>query len=185
MDRLRQVPDLDVTLFVVGGEEQRSRLGRWYEPVPMPTTGSYCPYPDFVPWLRSRASAWTIAVAPLRDTPFNRSKSDLKYLEYAALGVPSIFSNVIPYSHSVRHEQTGLLAENTTDAWCEEILRLAYDSTLRERLAEGARTQVLGERCLRHDAAEYVALLRRVARTSGEGQLIPPSGDGATVEPTV
>jgi GT2 family glycosyltransferase len=166
MERLRQCPDLDVTLSVVGGEEPRSRVGRWYQPVPMPTEGSYCPYPDFVPWLRRERHAWTIAVAPLRDTPFNRNKSDLKYLEYAALGLPGIFSDLGPYSASIRHERTGLLVENTTDEWCEEIGRLAHDRTFRERLAQEARTQVLGERCLRHDAGDYVNLLRSVTRSA-------------------
>jgi GT2 family glycosyltransferase len=162
MERLRQCPDLDVKLFVVGGEEPRSRLGRWYEPVPMPTTGSYCPYPVFVPWLRRQRHAWTIGLAPLRDTHFNRNKSDLKYLEYAALGLPGIFSDLVPYRESIRHEETGLLVENTTGAWYEEIRRLAHDCVLREGLAEAARRSVLGERCLRDDAGDYVSLLRSV-----------------------
>jgi glycosyltransferase involved in cell wall biosynthesis len=166
MERLRQYPDLDVTLFVVGGEESRSRLGRWYEPVPMPTTGSYCPYPVFVRWLRRQRHAWTIGLAPLRDTQFNRNKSDLKYLEYAALGLPGIFSDLVPYRKSIRHEETGLLVENTTDAWCEGVRRLAHDHVLREGLAEAARRHVLGERCLRHDAGDYVSLLRDVTRSA-------------------
>jgi glycosyltransferase involved in cell wall biosynthesis len=163
MERLRQRGDIDATLFVVGGEQQRApRRHRWYDVVPLPTTDSHYAYPDFVPWLRSQRDAWTMAVAPLSDTPFNRYKSDLKHLEYAALGVPGIFSNVVPYRNAVRHEETGLLTENTTDAWCAAILRLAFDADLRERMADSARRYVLAERCLRNDAAEYVQLLRSI-----------------------
>jgi processive 1,2-diacylglycerol beta-glucosyltransferase len=132
----------------------------------MPTTESHHAYPEFVPWLRRRSPEWTIAVAPLQDASFNRHKSDLKYLEYAALGLPGIYSDLGPYRDSVRHEVTGLLTENTTEAWCAAILRLASDPDLRDRIAAGARTYVLRERCLRHDAADYVRLIGEVASSA-------------------
>ena len=163
MERLRECRDLDVRLFVVGGEESRLLRSRWYEAVPLPTTGSHVAYPDFVPWLRGQSRAWDIAVAPLQDTPFNHHKSDLKYLEYSALGLPGIFSDVTPYSDSVRHDDTGLLCANTTEAWCAAIVRLAQDAALRERLATAARRYVVGERCLHHDATDYARLVTDVA----------------------
>ena len=74
----------------------------------------HCPYAaNSFPGSAARASAWDVAVAPLHDTAFNRCKSDLKFLEYAALGLPGIYSDVVPYKHAVRHEETGLLTENT------------------------------------------------------------------------
>ena len=39
-----------------------------------------------------------IGLAPLEDNLFNKSKSDLKLLEYTALGIPSICSDLYPYS---------------------------------------------------------------------------------------
>jgi GT2 family glycosyltransferase/glycosyltransferase involved in cell wall biosynthesis len=166
IDRLRHEGSLDVTLFVVGGEEDGSHGRRWYRSVQMPTTESHYAYPDFVPWLRSRSRDWTIAVAPLRDAPFNRNKSDLKYLEYAALGLPAIYSDVVPYRDSVRHEVTGLLTENSTAAWSAAILRLASDADLRARLAGEARAYVLRERCLGRDAADYARLIGDVASSA-------------------
>jgi glycosyltransferase involved in cell wall biosynthesis len=52
-----------------------------------------------------------IAIAPLADTKFNRSKSNLKYLEYSALGIPAVASDVEPYK-IIQHGITGLLADS-------------------------------------------------------------------------
>jgi GT2 family glycosyltransferase/glycosyltransferase involved in cell wall biosynthesis len=164
--QLRQRGDLEVTLFVVGGEERAPHGRGWYRSVQMPTTESHYAYPEFVPWVRSRSHDWTIAVAPLQEASFNRNKSDLKYLEYAALGLPAIYSDVVPYRDSVRHEVTGLLTENATEAWSAAILRLASDADLRARMAAEARAHVLRERCLRHGAADYAQLLGDVASSA-------------------
>jgi GT2 family glycosyltransferase len=159
-DRLREHRDFDIRLFVVGGEADRPMSDRWYKRLHIP--GGFSHYPAFVSWLRSRSGSWHAAVAPLRDTAFNRCKSDLKFLEYSALGLPGIFSDVVPYRGSVRDGETGLLVPNDEEAWYAAILRLAEDGDLRTRLAQAARAQVVNERCLWHDAADYVALLRRV-----------------------
>ena len=166
IEQLRQRSDLDVTLFVVGGEERVPPGRRWYRSVQMPTTESHYAYPEFVPWLRSRSRDWTIAVAPLREASFNHNKSDLKYLEYAALGLPAVYSDLVPYRDSVRHDVTGILTENTTEAWSAAVLRLASDADLRERIAAEARAHVLRERCLRHGAAEYAQLIGGVASSA-------------------
>jgi hypothetical protein len=157
MQRLREQHEIDFTLFVIGGEPEEESSGRWYRRVTIPP--GCTAYPEFVPWLRSRASAWDIALAPLRDTEFNRSKSDLKFLEYAALGVPGVFSDVVPYRQTVADDTTGVLVANTTDAWCDAILQLARDVPRRERIATAAADDVREHRCLQHDAAAYVRLL--------------------------
>jgi|TARA_Y100000310_G_scaffold62792_1_gene58065 hypothetical protein len=40
------------------------------------------------------------ALAPLRDTEFNRCKSNLKWIEWSSLGIPLIASNVEPYKNT-------------------------------------------------------------------------------------
>ncbi|MFD2497998.1 hypothetical protein ACFSTI_02795 [Rhizorhabdus histidinilytica] len=43
-------------------------------------------YPRFVRWLRGQGP-FDLGLAPLADNPFNRCKSDIKALDYAALGI--------------------------------------------------------------------------------------------------
>lgn len=159
-DRLREHREIDSRLFVIGGEADRPTGDRWYKRVHIP--GGFSGYPAFVSWLRSRSGSWHAAVAPLRDTAFNRGKSDLKFLEYSALGLPGIFSDVVPYKGSVRDGETGLLVPNDEEAWYAAMLRLAEDGDLRARLVRAARAHIVKERCLWHDAADYLYLLRRV-----------------------
>jgi glycosyltransferase involved in cell wall biosynthesis len=159
-ERLREWREIDIKLFVVGGEDERPAKDRWYKRVHIPPGFSH--HPAFVSWLRSRSSSWHVAVAPLHDTAFNRCKSDLKFLEYSALGLPGVFSDVVPYRGSVRNGETGLLVPNDEEAWSTAILRLAQDVDLRTRIATAARAVVVNERCLWHEAADYLALIRGV-----------------------
>lgn len=87
------------------------------------------------------------AVVPLEDIPFNRAKSNIKWLEYSACGIPVICSALPPYS-TIDPGRTGLLAQNTVDSWYEAIKQLIVDSALRRQLAENARAEVLEHHAL-------------------------------------
>ncbi|QOD93246.1 glycosyltransferase [Chryseoglobus sp. 28M-23] len=56
-------------------------------------------YRAFASWLTSTAQArqWVGGIAPLADEPFNESKSDLKALEYSALGLRTLASDATAY----------------------------------------------------------------------------------------
>lgn len=55
-----------------------------------------------------RTIDYSVGVAPLADTKFNSSKSDIKFLELAALGIPTIASDV-PAFKAIQDSQTGFL----------------------------------------------------------------------------
>ena len=90
-----------------------------------------------------------------RTTRSRACKSDLKYLDYAALGIPGVFSDVRPYRDTVRHRETGLLAANEPEAWAEALEEIVSDGALRARLAEAAKTEVHGNRMLRTNATRW------------------------------
>lgn len=79
-----------------------------------------------------------IGVIPLVDSRFNRCKSDLKFLEYSIVGIPSVASKVVSYEGSVKHGENGFLARNAKD-WLKYLSRLIEDAELRDRIGERAR----------------------------------------------
>jgi processive 1,2-diacylglycerol beta-glucosyltransferase len=111
-------------------------------------------YPAFPGWMR-RTLRWDFAMAPLVDDAFARCKSDLKYLDYAALGIPAVFSDVRPYRETVRHRETGLLVPNDPDAWAAALEEMVSDESLRTRLALAARDEVYATRMLATNARRW------------------------------
>jgi processive 1,2-diacylglycerol beta-glucosyltransferase len=118
-------------------------------------------YPRFMPWFTSRLQ-WDIAIAPLKDTAFSRCKSDIKYLDYSALGAVGIYSRVPAYASTVRHLDTGWLAENTSTAWETALQCLLDDEVLRNRLAHQAACHLRDERTLEKCAWRWLDALDRL-----------------------
>jgi len=111
-------------------------------------------YPRFVSWMKNNLH-WHLAIAPLEDTYFSRSKSDIKFLDYSALGISGIYSRVPAYEETVRHLETGYLVENTPTAWIEALERILVDDLLREELAKVAQEYVFSTRTLEYCSATW------------------------------
>lgn len=79
-----------------------------------------------------------IAIAPLVANAFNEAKSNLKLLEYGALGYPVICSNVLPY----QGELPVKLVANTAQHWIKAIRALAADLEERQELGTRLRGAV-------------------------------------------
>lgn len=62
-----------------------------------------------------------ISIIPLNDTDFNRSKSSIKLVEQGALGVPSVVTNIPPYSDFYNGRNGVFIDNNSTDGWVEGI----------------------------------------------------------------
>jgi processive 1,2-diacylglycerol beta-glucosyltransferase len=111
-------------------------------------------YPLFMVWFAGVVH-WDIALAPLEDDDFNRCKSDIKFLDYSAIGAAGIFSRVPAYASSVDHRQTGWLAENTPAAWEEALETLLTDIPLREQIAHQATSHLFSQRILARRAPDW------------------------------
>lgn len=79
---------------------------------------------------------WDIGLAPMPDSAFHRCKHCNKLVEYAGFGIVGIYSDVIPYSNAVEDGVTGLLCEDTENAWTAAISRLVEDGVLRKSMQE-------------------------------------------------
>jgi glycosyltransferase involved in cell wall biosynthesis len=97
-------------------------------------------YADFIRFQAERN--WAIGLAPLRDHAANRAKTDNKYREYSACGIPGIYSDMPPYRGSVEDGVTGLLVEPSTEAWLSAILLLASRPDERKQMAAQAEHDV-------------------------------------------
>lgn len=102
-----------------------------------------------------------IGLAPLRDIPFNRAKSDLKWLEYSALGIPSVISDV-PVFAEPKDRGLALVIPNDEDAWYLTLCRLIEDPNLRRALGTAARDYVWAHRTLERQVGAYGEILNRV-----------------------
>lgn len=79
-----------------------------------------------------------VAIAPLQDTKFNRSKSYIKALEYNARGIPVIASNVGPYKDYIIDGWNGFLVKHPHE-WSKYLNMLATDHELRETMSTRSR----------------------------------------------
>lgn len=85
---------------------------------------------------RLYAEGFDIGLAPLKDDPFHRSKTNTKLRDYGACGIAGIYSNVDVYSDCVSDGETGLLVDNTDDAWYRAMKTLIDDKTLRKSIKD-------------------------------------------------
>ncbi|VEB45135.1 N-glycosyltransferase [Chromobacterium violaceum] len=115
-----------------------------------------------------------IGIAPLTDSEFNQSKSDLKWMEYSIVGAASVVSDVPSYA-GLKDSGLAMVAANTEQAWIEAISKLIDDPELRTRQAAAARKHVLEHRLLEdHVAAlwaKYAELLPAHLRSQPLGAL--------------
>ncbi len=118
-------------------------------------------YPLFMLWF-SANTRWDIAIAPLHDTPFNRCKSDIKFLDYAAIGTAGIFSRCSEYGTTVQHQENGWLTANTPEAWEEALETLILDPNLRWQLSSQANSYLYTKRILEQRATDWVKTVHQL-----------------------
>lgn len=98
-----------------------------------------------VPWreLPGLLAKFDVNLAPLvTDNPFSQSKSEIKYMEAAMVGVPTVASPTDAFRYAIRDGANGFLAETTAD-WVSAIERLITDPDLREQIGKTAQTEVM------------------------------------------
>lgn len=133
------------------------------------------PLDDYLLWLSEQPLAF--ALAPLERSPFHDCKSDIKFLDFAAAGIPGLYSRSPVYEESVSAGR-GLLVENSAEAWRDAILWAVNHPEEMRALAEAAQAHVREARGADRAAqrwAEVVSALPCPARTrpAGPGTPIP------------
>lgn len=97
-----------------------------------------CEIQDYPKWLQGMQI--DIGLAPLADTRFNKSKSNLKYLEFGAMGVPAVYADQEAYA-DVKHGVTGLKAGKPAEYYTQ-LKKLVESKDLRESIGNAAHVDV-------------------------------------------
>ena len=99
-----------------------------------------------------------ISFMPLLDTPFNRCKSDLKFLEASAHRVTSLASPTV-YAGSIEDGRTGMLFRDAQELQ-QRLIRLVANPDHGRAMADAARGVIAGHRMLAYQVADRVAWYR-------------------------
>nr|WP_294998577.1 glycosyltransferase [uncultured Methanobrevibacter sp.] len=95
-------------------------------------------YPKFMFWIKNNIN-WDIGIAPLEDNNINKSKSEIKYLEYSSWGFAGVYSDVGPYSRVVDNYKNGILIKNNDcDGWVNAIIDLIENNELYNDIRKNA-----------------------------------------------
>lgn len=107
---------------------------------------------EYHPWVHTQAYPYKtailnadISIIPLKDTPFNRCKSEIKMVEQASLGIPSVVSNIPPYSNFYNGKNGVMIDNNSTDGWVEGISYLIDNPIDRWNIGGAARETVMAK----------------------------------------
>jgi len=105
-----------------------------------------------------------IGIAPLVDCNFNRSKSNLRWLEYSAMKLPTVATDISHFSQSIRDGQDGFLIKNNDlQEWQKRLEMLIEDQGLREEVGRQAYKRVKKDFNLKNNAPKYVRLLKKLS----------------------
>lgn len=113
-----------------------------------------CEYQTYLDLL----SGSDICFMPLADTPFNRCKSDLKFLEASAYGLAALASDVV-YGQSIEDGRTGLLFRDAAELQ-QQLARMVANRDWTRGLAVAARAYVVHNRMLAYQVARRAAWYR-------------------------
>jgi glycosyltransferase involved in cell wall biosynthesis len=109
--------------------------------------------------LPSEIARVSINIAPLVENPQRRSKSGIKYLEAALVGIPTVAIALEPYQTVIEPGVTGLLAGSPTE-WFQALDTLITSPELHRQIGNAARQHVLTQ----HTTAVRAARLAEVVQ---------------------
>lgn len=121
-----------------------------------------------VPWTTLENLPYTLThfdcyIAPFHDSKYFRSKSDLRWLESSAMGIPGVLSPEVYLE--VEDEQTGLLAD-TQEMATKQLERLVTDEELRHKIGKQAQEYVCQYRDIRETAKQWEMVIEKQSSVS-------------------
>jgi hypothetical protein len=143
--------------FVAGdfGGEMESYKGRVFN---LGGTVNYKDFPQFLADL-----GLDIAIAPLKDTLFNRSKTPIKWFESSMLEIPMVLSDVSPYKEVVTNYKNGYLAKNKSQ-WVKYLSWLIENPAKRREIGKEAKLSVIKNHTVDKVLPIYEKLFKKLTK---------------------
>ncbi len=113
-----------------------------------------------------------IGICPLIDSNFNRGKSNLKWLEGAALSYPVVASNVGHFKETLTHGVDVLLANNEKE-FEAHLDSLILDKKLRKRIGAAAHRKAYEDFNVDKVTEHYIACLKEAKSLKSVPQFSP------------
>lgn len=125
-----------------------------------------------------------INLAPLeRDNLFCKAKSEIKFVEAALVGVPTIASRVEAYEQAIAHGQDGILAV-TPDEWRDALETLLDCPERRRDMGEAARNTIYTRYTPEQRAGELLGILNGILQQFGASS-VSEDGSGRVLAASV
>ena len=143
---------------IIGGFNESDEISDdWFKAIELPPDNMN--FKKFMNWL-SKTVNWDIAIVPLKDTIFNQSKSELKYIELSVLSIPAVYSDMCVYNSVIENGLNGFLAKSDND-WIEKIEMLINDESLRKQISQNAQKDVFENYTLNNRVNLWDAILSK------------------------
>ena len=123
-------------------------------------------YPQFVHWLR-KLPRHDLGLAPLVANTFNAAKSDVKLLDYAALGLPALCSPGPAYA---KHIEAGLALVAEPQDWKRRLQWSAAHRGQLRRIAQLAHAELWSERTSETMAQGWLNVLNSITSKHHRGR---------------
>jgi glycosyltransferase involved in cell wall biosynthesis len=136
----QEMPDR-FELTLIGAVRNPPRHSWLKRRMPPEAEGSY---PRFVRWL-VESGQFDVGIAPLTDSAFNGAKSDIKILDYAALGLVPMVSQRRPYEEAIKAGLAIGCKQDPAD-WFEKASGIIRDPQAYEEMRRGGLAHVWHER---------------------------------------
>lgn len=108
-----------------------------------------------------------IGIAPLIDCNFNRSKSNLRWLEYSALKIPTVASGISHFNQSISSGVDGILIkDNDLGEWKKALEMLIENPSKVEEIGRNAYKRVKRDFNVARNSPKYLRLLKSLAKQS-------------------
>jgi len=140
LDELNEVAPGAFDLTVIGAVRRLPNRS-WLSSLAVPA--GYGSYPRFVRWMMKN-NRFDVGLAPLVSNKFNDCKSDLKILDYTAMGIVPVVSNVISYRDTATNYNCAFVTEDHN--WADTLRSINNDREGAMRVISNATNYLWNER---------------------------------------